>query len=248
MIPPTLIRSRQSQHSNFLEMPNRIAITFINLSRPLEALNFCLSSLDVSSEACITHPSYDRRAALKGLSPGPTSTTGVNSPDLTRYNKSDFDPSLPPPTRFQTRGPSYILYTFALAGYKVYGPSNFSTHCLRRAYHSNPCLYELLARKDPPVEPRGLDLAFQYLHFERLWKTKEMLEWLSVSREEMEKRICDGVECGKVEETVGAWEMCSGCEKRWYCSTECREGDWLTGGHKGLCQDEQSFRKSLNYL
>lgn len=50
----------------FLEAPTQIAATLINLARPLEALNFCLSSLDISNKACPAHPSYDRRSALDG--------------------------------------------------------------------------------------------------------------------------------------------------------------------------------------
>ena len=56
-----------NQYGYHLDTRNRIAAVFIYRKRPLEALNFCLSSLDRSSIACSSHTNYNPLIALEGV-------------------------------------------------------------------------------------------------------------------------------------------------------------------------------------
>lgn len=61
-------------------------------------------------------------------------------------------------------------------------------------------------------------------------------EWFSESAEEVTKKACDAVDCGKVEEKLGEWKLCKGCMEWWYCGRECQVRDWKVGGHKSVCK------------
>lgn len=64
-----------------------------------------------------------------------------------------------------------------------------------------------------------------------------MKEWLIESEEEVKRKACDAIGCGKVEDTVGALSLCNGCREWWYCGTECQKRDWKEGGHKKVCKE-----------
>lgn len=190
----------------------------INLGRHLEALNFCLSSVDVSRQACSGHPQYNPSAALRGLFPPRPIHAHLEltkNIDLTHYPKTDLTHTRPPPITFQARPSSFLLYTLTLAAFNVYGVSKFTACCLHRAYQSNPHVYGMLAHGDSDGLPDGVNYfyrnAIKYLQFQRLWKGPEIHEWLNVSKGEINKRTCDEGRCGKLEGTVGEWKKCDKC-------------------------------------
>lgn len=164
--------------------------------------------------------------------------------DLHRYNKSDFDPASPVPINLQPHVHSDLLYTLTLASFTVYGPSTFAISCLRRAYNSNPFIFQLIIEKDLSTFSGGD--AYEYIHkqsgmmyvgrFKRILRTEELQQWFRASEGDVKKRICDAVECGKVEEEVGKMKLCKGCMQWWYCGVECQTRDWKVGGHKRTCK------------
>lgn len=176
------------------------------------------------------------------------STADVNIQDLMRYDKSDLDPNLPPQIKFEHAPSSYLLFTFALAAFKVFGTSPFTASCLHRSHHANSTMYEMLADLNPMNCGHGQNGGFKYLQFRPLWAAPEIQQWLSVSRAELEKRFCDAIECEKVEGVVGEWKVCGGCKKGWYCSVECQKRDWQQGGHKKFCREKQDTAKLIYML
>lgn len=76
-----------------------------------------------------------------------------------------------------------------------------------------------------------------YLVYRRVWDVPGVKEWLVGSEEEAKRKMCDAMECGKVEETVGALRLCNGCREWLYCGTECQKRDWKEGGHRQVCKE-----------
>ncbi|KAH8150231.1 uncharacterized protein LAJ45_05918 [Morchella importuna] len=221
--PGTLSRSE-----DLSDLRNRVALVLINRKRPLEALNFCLSSLNRASPACSTHPNYNPDLAFL---------------DITHYKKSDIDPNSAPPLNLQPYKHPMILYTLTLASFILYGSSKFSLFCLRRAYHSNTYIYQALSTGRTTISYHQNKLRSQltfYLMYKRVWDVPGMKEWLVESEGEVKKKACDAIGCGKVEETVGALRLCNGCREWWYCGTECQKRDWKRGGHKKLCKETKT--------
>lgn len=78
---------------------------------------------------------------------------------------------------------------------------------------------------------------FIYLHrFKPIWQATDVIEWLRSNEEEVRKKACDAVGCGKVEAAIGDWKICKGCLEWCYCGVECQTKDWKTGGHKKACR------------
>ncbi|KAA8894429.1 hypothetical protein FN846DRAFT_415507 [Sphaerosporella brunnea] len=208
----------------------------INRKRPLEALNFCLASLDRTSRACSWHADYEPRIALQAL---------------TRFRKADLDPGSPPPVELQPYPHFDLLHTMALAAFLVHdGPSTFALSILRRAYHANPFLSRMV-RREEQVRVEGSDYAGKqlaqegmlYVHrFIRIWVNVPGLEdWLKTCKDDVEMRQCDALGCKNMEDSEGRLSVCARCRQAWYCGVECQKKDWNAGGHKRRCKPPTAF-------
>ena len=56
---------------------------------------------------------------------------------------------------------------------------------------------------------------------------------------------CSAYDCKNVEENVGEYKVCSGCEMQFYCSIECHQQHWYEG-HKQECKTFQKQNKEQN--
>lgn len=178
-----------------------------------------------------------------GTHPPPPATRPTNSADLTRYKKSDFDPTQAPPFDIQPGPHANLLYNMSLAAFAIYGASTFAHECLRCAFHCNPLLLYVTARELIPAQPefRGdkAQGAAMYGIFNDIWRIPGAKEWLRDSEPGLVLRRCSAVGCGRLEERRGEWKMCKGCEQAWYCGTACQTRDWKVGMHRRGCREVQ---------
>lgn len=121
------------------------------------SLNFCLSSLDVTSTACPAHMSYDRRAALRGRhSSRPASDTSANT--TSQIPRATRNPTSIRACHLRSSPSSYLLFTLTLAAFNVFGACPFTASCLRRTHHANPSLFDMLADDNPMNVQHGPDV------------------------------------------------------------------------------------------
>ncbi|CCX13093.1 hypothetical protein FPQ18DRAFT_392507 [Pyronema domesticum] len=229
-------RILQMNHGDNNGIRDRVPLFMLHLGRPLDALNFCLSWLDT------THDKYDnsRYCPLGGFA------------DERRYTKEDLDPSKPLQLKVQNLGHASLIFTSALACYKIYGPCTLSTSWLREGFMANSHVVNLLLTDSstwpsgPNQNPRGLGSepeAMDYIFFSRqLWQDEDSLKWVRDCAAEVQKRECSARECRKVEAEKGEYKMCSGCRASWYCGTDCQAADWKSG-HKRRCKEERNIRE-----
>ena len=208
----------------------------IHLGRPLEALNFCQSWLDTA------HDDYDNeRYCPRG-----------GFAQLDRYAEADLDASKPLQIKVQNLGHASLIFTAALACYKLFGDCTLSTSWLREGNKANGHVVDLLLTPvadwptGPNQSPRGLGSepeASDYVFFSRkLWEEEASLAWVKSVADAVAKRECSARDCRKVEETRGAYKVCAGCRASWYCGKECQANDWKIG-HKRRCKEERSIRE-----
>ncbi|KAI5839759.1 hypothetical protein DFP73DRAFT_587413 [Morchella snyderi] len=223
------------------------SMTLLKHGHYLEALNFCLCALDRASAGCQSHADFDPSLASK---------------ELKRYAQADFDPASPPPMNLEPHPQSRLLFHLAFASFNLYGTCVFTTSILRIAHHSNPYYYPLLLAGVShsikaydlrglcfSLQPRGLhdnftgvrvdDAAEYHMRNKELWGGKIVKGWLAGCEEEVKRRACDAIDCGKVEERVGMWGMCARCKEWWYCGLECQRRDWEAGNHKKVCKESR---------
>lgn len=101
----------------------------------------------------------------------------------------------------------------------------------------------LTARELIPDQPKYLgdkaqDAMF-YGIFQDIWKVPGAMEWLRDSEKEVKMKRCFAVGCRMVEEKVGEFKMCKGCEQAWYCGPACQTRDWKVGMHRKVCKEVQ---------
>jgi hypothetical protein len=65
-------------------------------------------------------------------------------------------------------------------------------------------------------------------------ETEQYLGWSDHSGDQI---VCQA--CGMSEEFVtdNVMKRCSKCQKVYYCSRQCQEWDWRSGGHKQNCKN-----------
>ncbi|RPB06689.1 hypothetical protein P167DRAFT_550346 [Morchella conica CCBAS932] len=224
----------------------RVSTILLEDGHYLEALNFCLCALDRSSAGCQSHANFDPTLAFK---------------ELKRYAQSDFDPTYPPPMNIRPHPQCQLLFNLAFASFNLYGACVFSTSILRLAHHANQHHYPLLlagvAHSTKAYDVKGLcfrvqplglhdnftgirvdEAAAYHMHHVGLWGGEKMKGWLADCEEEVKRKACDAIDCGKVEEKAGMWLMCARCKEWWYCSPGCQRRDWEAGSHKKICKDK----------
>lgn len=231
----------EANHGDNNGIRDRIPLFLLHLDQPLEALNFCLSWLDTA------HEDYDStRYCPKG---------GFG--DLERYKKEDFIPEKPLQTaKVQNLGHASLIFSAALAAWKVFGNCVLSKSWLREAHNANSHVIPILVKpaeewpRKTNTNPRGLGSepeAKDYVYFAGgLWEG-EPRSWVVDVAREVERRECARRECRKVESRKGEWKMCGGCEATWYCGVECQGLDWKAG-HRRRCKEEKNIREITKSL
>ncbi|KAA8895436.1 hypothetical protein FN846DRAFT_339213 [Sphaerosporella brunnea] len=229
-------RVLQYNHGDNNGIRDRVPLFLLHLDRPLEALNFCLSWLDTA------HENYDStRYCPKG-----------GFAQLDRYSKEDLDANQPLQIKVQNLGHASLIFTSALACFRIFGPCTLSTSWMREGNKANGHVVDMLLAavetwpSGPNQSPRGLGSepeAMDYIFFgKKLWEGEEPREWVRSIADEVAKRECSARDCRKVEAHRGEYKVCSGCRASWYCGTECQANDWKIG-HKRRCKEERNIRE-----
>lgn len=229
-------RVLEANHGDNNGIRDRVPLFLLNLGRPLEALNFCLSWLDTA------HDNYDNtRYCPKG-----------GFAELDRYTKEDFDTDKPLQMKVQNLGHASLIFTSALASFLLFGTCTLTTSWMREGNKANGHVVDILLKPrdqwpgSPNQSPRGLGSepeAMDYVFFaQALWEPENVLEWLRGAADEMARRECSARDCRKVEDQRGDYKLCSGCRASWYCGPECQLKDWKNG-HKRRCKEEKNIRE-----
>ncbi|KAG7097973.1 hypothetical protein E1B28_005283 [Marasmius oreades] len=144
-----------------------------------------------------------------------------------------------------------ILYTAALASFKLWGDGEEARMYLRLAAGANPkVLVKLLGRIRKPEHltqgPRGIngpESAHDYLWLSQdLWMEDDVWSWISENLDAKKSVLmeCGSEACNKEESTPAQFHRCSGCRQISYCSRECQKLDWRR--HKPDCTHVQAVK------
>lgn len=144
-----------------------------------------------------------------------------------------------------------LLYTAALASFKLWGDSLQAQQYLRAASKANPnILMRILGRVTRPDElnnsPRSLngpEDAHDYLWLSQdLWMVPEVWNWANSDpgAKESVLKTCSREGCGKRETKATEFKLCSGCRLAFYCNSTCQKEDWKK--HKPACRERQSLK------
>jgi hypothetical protein len=167
------------------------------------------------------------------------------------------DPTQPLQIKVQNLGHASLIFTSALACFRIFGQCVLSTSWLREGNKANTHVVDMLLApveswpSGPNQSPRGLGSepeAMDYVFFSKsLWEQAEPREWVRSQADEVAKRECNARDCRKVEAQRGEYKVCSGCRTSWYCGTECQANDWKLG-HKRRCKEERNIRELTEKL
>ncbi|KAK1216291.1 hypothetical protein PQX77_021078 [Marasmius sp. AFHP31] len=144
-----------------------------------------------------------------------------------------------------------ILYTAALASFKMWGDTEQARMYLRLAAGLNPkVLVKLLGRVRRPeglnTAPRTFNSpedAHDYLWLsQNLWMDDDVWYWISENPDARKSVLleCGREGCQNEENRPTEFQRCSGCLQISYCSRECQKSDWKR--HKTDCERLRSFK------
>ena len=215
------------------------------LNKDLEAFNYSTHLLE-------QHLDYDR--VMKPF-------YGKNYPSiiLNKLKKEDIDPQdarVDPNGRELKYAEAAVLFTGALALFKLFGPRPKANAWLAAGHARNSHILPIFMHPDSPSYPttrftcaRGagsyVEAADFVIFTKRQFCTPEAQEWLKSAGADLPKRKCDRPGCGKVESYMGEWRRCTGCFEVYYCGEDCQRRHWAgqgRDGHKAPCKEAKSLR------
>ncbi|OSC99218.1 hypothetical protein PYCCODRAFT_1470472 [Trametes coccinea BRFM310] len=146
------------------------------------------------------------------------------------------------------RAPGSMLYTAALASFKLWGDCVLSRQYLRLAASVNPhVLLKVLAKVEKPKSlnnsPRafnGSEMAHDYLWLTQdLWMAADVWEWANSDTEVKSYVLkkCSREGCNNRELRAAEFKRCAGCREVVYCGPACQKADWKA--HRKYCKDTQ---------
>ncbi|PVF94863.1 hypothetical protein CPB86DRAFT_788652 [Serendipita vermifera] len=215
------------------------------VGRDLEAYNFSWHLLD-------QHLDYSRVAAENEGKDYPRNV-------FDKFKKEDIDPKDPVihgPTSELKYADAAVLFTGALALFKMFGHCPKATSWLAAGHSRNPHILPVLLHPNAPSYPKERMLiprtmgsyveATDFIMFtKKQFCTRPVQVWLRLAGSELPKRKCDSPNCDKVEKFIGEWKRCTACYEAYYCSSECQKEHWkLPGdqGHKQKCKETTMLR------
>ncbi|KAI0370235.1 hypothetical protein BV20DRAFT_305450 [Pilatotrama ljubarskyi] len=154
-------------------------------------------------------------------------------------------------------GPGAILYTAALASFKLWGDCEIARQYLRISASVNPnVILKVLAKVDKPkslnFSPRtfnGPEAAHDYLWLTQdLWMAPNVWEWANSDAEVKSYVLkkCSREGCNTREVRAAEFKRCGGCREVVYCGQACQKDDWKT--HKPRCKEHQEQKAYLKVL
>ncbi|PIL36807.1 hypothetical protein GSI_00497 [Ganoderma sinense ZZ0214-1] len=159
--------------------------------------------------------------------------------------------------RLKKGGHTSLLYTAALASYKLWGDCEIAKQYLQCAANVNPhVLMKILARVDRPKSlnnlPRSLngpEDAHDYLWLTQdLWMPSHIWNWANNDPEVKAcvLKKCARSACNNREVRAAEFKRCGGCKEVVYCGASCQKEDWPA--HKKKCKEHQHHKDFLKAL
>ena len=216
------------------------------IGRDLEAYNFAFHLID-------QHLNYEE--VMRAVE-------GKDYPRmvLTNYSKEDIDPQDDRVHHRSTKlSDSAVLFTGALALFKLFGPCPKATAWLAAGNKRNKHILPILMNPSAPsypkdrfISPRSpgsfIDGADFVVFTKEQFCTPEAQAWLAQAAKELPKRKCESLACTKVEAFFGEWRRCTGCMEAYYCSAQCQKEHWSMAGkegHKKPCLQQKEIRNMV---
>ncbi|KAJ7925617.1 hypothetical protein B0H13DRAFT_2569451 [Mycena leptocephala] len=168
------------------------------------------------------------------------------------------DKLLPPETeeKYAQRAPCGMMYSAALAAFRLWGRSPQTAQLLRIAARTNPgILAKIIARRARPTEGKqhapmnGTDEAHDYLWTAQdLWMAPDVWNWVNEDSavRALILKSCGRPECAAQETEATQFKRCSGCQLVVYCGASCQKTDWKR--HKGDCNQRVEIKKILKNI
>lgn len=216
----------------------------IKLGRDLQAYNYAMHQLDQH---------FDRDGVMKQME-------GKDYPTITfdKYSKEDIHPQstiVHPNKRNLKHADPAVLFTGALALFKLLGPCPKASAWLAAGHGANRHVLPILMQPDKPSYPAKrffcprarntyVEAADLVVFTKRQFCSPEAQEWLRIASVGLPRMLCDFPGCGKVESYMGEWRRCTGCYEVYYCSEDCQKRHWsLPGreGHKSPCKNTRNI-------
>ncbi|KAI0663084.1 hypothetical protein C8Q70DRAFT_1042671 [Cubamyces menziesii] len=149
------------------------------------------------------------------------------------------------------RSDESMVYTAALAAFKLWGDCELARQYLRIAAYVNPfVLAKILAKVERPKSlnntPRSLnspESAHDYLWLaQNLWMAPDVWEWANSDAEVKSYVLkkCSRRGCNNREVRVAEFKRCAGCKEVVYCGQACQKEDWKS--HKPACKARQQSK------
>ncbi|KAJ7769866.1 hypothetical protein B0H16DRAFT_1365255 [Mycena metata] len=158
--------------------------------------------------------------------------------------------------KYATRAAVDMIYSAALAAFKLWGRSPLAAQLLRMAARKNPgVLANIMARRTRPTDgkrhsPLGdADIAHEYLWVAQdLWMAPEVWTWVNedAAVSALILKSCARPECAAQETKATQFRRCSGCQQVEYCGVSCQKTDWKR--HKTDCNQRAELRKMMKNL
>ncbi|KAI0773887.1 hypothetical protein C8Q74DRAFT_1199891 [Fomes fomentarius] len=150
-----------------------------------------------------------------------------------------------------------LLYTAALASYKLWGDCQVARQYLRIAASANPyVLVKILANVDQPKSlnnlprsPNGPEDAHDYLWLTQdLWMSSHVWNWVNNDAEAKSYilKTCARQGCNTREVRAAEFKRCGGCKEVVYCGQACQKEDWPA--HKKSCKEHQQHKEFLKRM
>jgi len=145
---------------------------------------------------------------------------------------------------FESAYSVHIIFSLALALFKLYGNCLTARTVLRLGHKINGFVIKRILKKKTPFNDFNYTVTdkssrasaedYMYAAWD-LWKTKKVQNWVQKVSRKWRGRICDN--CGKQEKDFGGHQLCAGCEMAWYCNRSCQKKHWKK--HKENCVKDQ---------